>query len=285
MKKWCLILTAVLLMTITSVSCRSEERATSNNEVSDSIASANTLPVTVIESSTSTADEITDDNKSIASPAITAEIPNEDEPDIVALYDIADEWSKAVLNEGCLTADFNRDGKDDTLQIEYAEIEGSKYIARFELTLADTAVSFSISNYDAHFQKMKLYDFDKDGADELVIMFDTLGVGGAGSHEVYVLWLKSDGIIAKQMNYPETRSIVDIEPDWSIDDIYDIEKVKYKGDSKFLVRQYVWGEGGHADGVGALESIVSYDATNNTFIVEEAWLVLWQRNAYDMRTD
>lgn len=35
------------------------------------------------------------------------------------------------------------------------------------------------------------------------------------------------------------EDLVDIESSWNIDGIYDIEKIEYKEDIKFLVRQYI----------------------------------------------
>ncbi|MEG1459552.1 MAG: hypothetical protein RSJ40_09620, partial [Acetivibrio sp.] len=58
----------------------------------------------------------------------------------------------------------------------------------------------------------------------------------------------------------------------NIDGIYNIEKIEYKEDIKFLVRQYIWGENGHADTIGDMVSIISFDEEKNSFIVEESWL-------------
>ncbi|MEG1991746.1 MAG: hypothetical protein RR056_00045 [Acetivibrio sp.] len=190
----------------------------------------------------------------------------------IPIIDNADEWGKTLLADGSLAADLNGDSKDDTIQIEYGENEGSQYIKKFEIVIEDSSNPFILSEYDASFEKLKLFDFDQDKKSELVIMFDTHGAGGQGTHDIYVLWLNSDEIIAKQMKNPTVEDLVDIESTWNIDGIYNIEKIEYKEDIKFLVRQYIWGENGHADTIGDMVSIISFDEEKNSFIVEESWL-------------
>lgn len=165
----------------------------------------------------------------------------------------------------------NGDRKDDTIQIVYGEKEGSKYIIKFEIVIADRIGTFTKNEYDASFEKLKLFDFNQDNENELVIMFDTHGAGGQGTHDIYVLWLNSDEIIAKQMNNPTAEDLADIESSWTIDGIYDIEKIEYKENIKFLVRQYIWGKG-HADTIGDMVSIVSFNEDKESFMVEESWL-------------
>lgn len=202
---------------------------------------------------------------------ITTEQPGENR-DITAVFDKADKWSKTLLSDGKLIADLDGDKKDDTIQIEYKEIEGSKYIKEFEVVLAESNAAYKLNDYDASFEKLKLFDFDNDGVDELVIMFDTHGAGGQGTHEVYVLWLNSGTITAKQLNDPGTEKLEDFELSWNADGIYDIEKIKYKGDTKFMVRQYVWGDGVHANTIGDILSVISFDKESDSFAVEESWL-------------
>lgn len=73
------------------------------------------------------------------------------------------------------------------------------------------------------------------------------------------------------MNTTDT-STLEIESSWNIDDIYDIDKIKFEGTEKLLVRQYIWGQNGHADMIGNLISIVSLDGESNIFEIEKTWI-------------
>lgn len=240
MKKWYLIFGVVMVIATTATACQLKGNISKEEEVNNNMDSSVNLP--------------------------------EKEREIIPVIDNADEWSKILLTDGILVTDLNGDGKDDNIQVIYGEKEGSKYIIKFEVAIADGSEPFTISEYDASFEKLKIFNFDQDNAEELVIMFDTHGAGGQGTHDIFVLWLNSNKIIAKQMNNPTAEDLADIEATWNIDGIYNIEKVEYKEDIKFLVRQYIWGENGHADTIGDMVSIVLFNEEKNSFIIEESWL-------------
>lgn len=194
--------------------------------------------------------------------------------EITFVEDPCDEWANTLRETGSLNADFNQDGIEDDIQIEYVEKEGTPYIDRFTLSLGECRHSFVIDeadDYDASFQKIELIDLDHDNMNELLILFDTHGGGGEGTHDLYTLWFQKDGIVAQKMS---TEDMVFSMPGetWNIDDIYDIDKVELEGEEKLLTRQYVWGEEGHADQKGTLVSILSYDAKLNQFRIEKCWL-------------
>lgn len=190
---------------------------------------------------------------------------------ITPIIDDANGWSTDLLKNGSLTVDLNRDGKDDTIKIIYVEREGSPYIAEFEVTIAGSESTFKLEEYDAAFEKLALFDFDADNRNELIIMFDTHGSGGQGTHDIYILWLNSAKVLAKKINSTVEKS-ADPESGWNMDGIYDIEKVQYNGVEKMLVRQYVWGEDGHTDVIGDMVSIVSLNEGKNSFAAEEFWI-------------
>ena len=102
------------------------------------------------------------------------------ENETAQIDDPAAEWSRILQNDGILNADINGDGQDDLVKITYIELEGSRYIEAFELSLAGLEHTFKIEEnpYDASFVKMLLYDFDKDNTDEIMLLFDTHGGGG-----------------------------------------------------------------------------------------------------------
>lgn len=158
--------------------------------------------------------------------------------EITPIIDHTDGWSTDLLKNGNLTADLSGDGKEDTIKITYAEREGSLYIAEFEVTIAGSENTFKLEAYDAAFEKLALFDFDGDNRNELIIMFDTHGGGGQGTHDIYILWLNSDKVLAKKIN-STVEIAANIESEWNMDGIYDIEKVQSNGVEKILVHQYV----------------------------------------------
>lgn len=191
---------------------------------------------------------------------------------MVSVEDDSEEWSRELLTTGTLTADLNKDGVEDIVRMETAEMEGSTYITRFEVILSGIESGFLISEtYDASFEKMKMVDIDRDTDEELLILFNSHGAGGQGTHDLYVLWLREDGIAARKTDTVDAVS-VSIEPDWNVDGIYDIEKVEHNGEKKLLVRQYMWSDDGHANRVGDLVSVVSYDSESGLLKAEEAWI-------------
>lgn len=194
---------------------------------------------------------------------------DEDEREQLSIMDNADEWSKTLLMSGELEVDLNGDKRADNIKITYVDKEGSQYIKEFKVMLTGQDSPFIIENYDASFEKMELFDFGKDNVEELVIMFDTHGAGGKGTHDIYVMRLDSGK--ASKIN-SAVEPLVDIESFWNIDDIYDIEKVKYDGEEKMIVRQYVWGTDGHADAIGDIVSIVSFNQEINSFIADSSWM-------------
>ena len=191
---------------------------------------------------------------------------------IVFVEDDSATWSRDLWATGMLVTDLNKDGVDDTIHIENTEIEGSQYISKFEVKLSNTESGFLISEtYDASFEKMKMVDIDQDTNEELILLFDSHGAGGQGTHDLYVLWLKEDGVVARMIDTIDATT-VHIEPDWNVDSIYDIDKIEYNGDKKLLVRQYMWGGDEHSNWVGDLVSIVSFDSESGLFKAEEAWI-------------
>lgn len=176
-----------------------------------------------------------------------------------------EEWSETLRNEGEIRADIDGDGQDDRVKIDYVTLEGSQYIEKFEVSLAGRERSFLIDQtYDASFVKMELFDIDGDQKDELLLLFDTHGGGGEGTHDLYLLWLNADEIAAEKAD-PFVKGIEDLDASWSVDGIFDIEK---EGE-KLLAYQYVWGDGGHSDVVGNLVSTVTYHKEDHSFYAEE----------------
>lgn len=195
------------------------------------------------------------------------------ENETAQIDDPAAEWSRILQNDGILNADINGDGQDDLVKITYIELEGSRYIEAFELSLAGLEHTFKIEEnpYDASFVKMLLYDFDKDNTDEIMLLFDTHGGGGEGTHDLYMLRQDSDNLTGEKIS-PYVEDFEYEDSSWTIDGIYDIEKVLQDGEEKLLAYQYVWGAEGHSDAVGNMVSEVSFRKESNSFSAEKSWI-------------
>lgn len=195
------------------------------------------------------------------------------ENETAQIDDPAAEWSRILQNDGILNADINGDGQDDLVKITYIELEGSRYIEAFELSLAGLEHTFKIEEnpYDASFVKMLLYDFDKDNTDEIMLLFDTHGGGGEGTHDLYMLRQDSDNLTGERIS-PYVEDFEYEDSSWTIDGIYDIEKVLQDGEEKLLAYQYVWGAEGHSDAVGNMVSEVSFRKESNSFSAEKSWI-------------
>lgn len=192
--------------------------------------------------------------------------------EFVPVKDQREEWSKTLNQNGILYADINGDGQDDTVKITYEELEGAQYIADFNVNISGLNGLFTVEEqYDASFIKMILYDVDKDDADELILLFDTHGGGGEGTHDIYILWMGKDGI-KKEIINPYVTDIKNAETSWNFDGIYNIEKVEINGEENLLAYQYVWGENGHSDAVGNIISLVSYQSGQNAFSAKQSWM-------------
>lgn len=191
---------------------------------------------------------------------------------ITPIMDHADQWSKIILKYNKLKADLNDDGEKDDIKILYEEREGSKYMKKFSLILSNVKRPFFIEDYDASFEKLELFDIDQDGNREILLLFDTHGAGGNGTHDFYILKYDAEGFRTKVINTVDGISVHRKET-WNMDGIYDIEKVEYKKEAeKLLVRQYVYGANGHVDEIGDMVSIVYLDYKSGLLKSEHSWL-------------
>ncbi len=191
------------------------------------------------------------------------------EDDIDLVSDKSEEWSKILVEDGRLIADFNQNGYDDYIQIEYKVKEGSQVISKFKLSISGIEEPFIIKDYDASFVNMEVINIDGDDSDEILLLFDTHGGGGQGTHDVYMVKMLDDAIVGNKIDsYIEGAAQTD--KSWHIDGIYRIEKVLYKDIQTLMVHQYVWGEQGHSDEKGDLISLVSLDG--DRLIATDSWM-------------
>lgn len=185
---------------------------------------------------------------------------------------------------GKVLVDANEDGIADTFRIDYVDREGGLYIEEFEFSLGEGG-SFRILEselpytFNGHIEYIDTFDFNEDEKEELLVMFDTHGGGGQGTHELYVLWLEEDGSIIfdgpiSHVEMPDTVRL-ELSEEARVDTIYHVQKIEVEGKLCLQVRQYAW-ENFHTDSIGDLVSIVSLEKGSNTLVAEEAWLTLEQ---------
>lgn len=188
--------------------------------------------------------------------------------DLQTVTDEGIEWSNMLKQDGILTADINQDGQDDVIRIACQELEGSMYITEFTIKLggSDTVYSMEEEYYDASFEKLELLDVDGDGSREVLFLFDTHGGGGQGTHDIMMF---NDSELVQISSSLEPA--LEMENEAYLDGIYYIEKVLYGEEEKLLVRQYMYGEDGHSDGIGDVVSIVSLDSDTSSLIADVSW--------------
>lgn len=185
----------------------------------------------------------------------------------------AADWTQTLMETHKLIFDLNLDNQDDVIYLTYEEKEGSQYISRFEINIAGVSDTFTIEDYDAAFEKLEVFDFDLDAIDELVILFDTHGSGGQGTHDIFVLSIENNSLKIYNME-PNIEGLPDLEDSWNIDEPYIMQKVLYNGNEEILIQQYIWGEQGHSDHIGDLISIVSLNKESNCIMPKETWMEL-----------
>ncbi|MBQ7926188.1 MAG: hypothetical protein IJ335_07830 [Lachnospiraceae bacterium] len=84
---------------------------------------------------------------------------------------------------GKALVDADKDGLADTFRIDYVDREGGLYIEEFEFALGGGG-SFRILEselpytFNGHIEYIDSFDFNEDGKEELLVMFDTHGAGG-----------------------------------------------------------------------------------------------------------
>lgn len=183
----------------------------------------------------------------------------------------ASTWTETLRETHELSFDLNNDNQEDVIYISYEEKEGSPYIKKFEVKVSGSDTSFVIEDYDASFEKLETIDFDKDSTDELLILFDTHGGGGQGTHDIFVLSIEN-GLLYVYNIKSVINEKAEIDASWNIDDPYTFEKVLYNETEEILIRQYVWDEQGHSNHIGDLISIISFSKENNNFFSKNSWM-------------
>ena len=195
--------------------------------------------------------------------------------DIQPVVDQSVEWTQKLASDGKIIADLNGDKLNDCIQMEYIQMgEGEQRISEVEVYVAGYQEKLYLSKltdiqfpYDASFEKLVLYDLDQNGVEELLLIFDIHKMGGRGSSDIFAIWIQYDCIECIKMN-----TSLDKTDCYHIDDIYYVEKIVYRKEERLLVRQYVYGDRGHADGIGERVAIVSLGDDKKSFDIVETWM-------------
>ncbi|MDR0949524.1 MAG: hypothetical protein LBM69_08435 [Lachnospiraceae bacterium] len=130
-----------------------------------------------------------------------------------------DEISKHLREEKYAT--FLVDDLSYTVDIRYQVNEGAVTIQELMISGEGIEDSFLMEDFDAEFEKMALQDTNGDGATEILLMFDTHGTGGQGTHEILIvkrdkeslnvssfLALLDPAVYSKQVHFQSDRSMI-----------------------------------------------------------------------------
>jgi hypothetical protein len=74
-----------------------------------------------------------------------------------------------------------------TVDIEYQLQEGAVRILELTVSVEGSVSNFAMEDYDAEFEKLAIFDTDSDSRMEILLLFDTHGVGGQGTHDLFIL--------------------------------------------------------------------------------------------------
>lgn len=186
------------------------------------------------------------------------------------------EWSRTLADSNVLEADLNRDGQTDSIYMECVEEEGAQLIFEFEIQISGfrnpcilNELDGSYRQLDASFEKLELFDLNGDGTDELILMFDSHGAGGQGTHDIYVVWMDGKELSARKVGQ-DVEGRADLSTADGVDGIYSLEKISWDGEVKLLVRQYAW-KGAHSDGFADVLSLVRMEKGADRFRAEDSW--------------
>ncbi len=223
------------------------------------------------------------DGSSSELPSIEENVPSED-PVETSLTE-NQRWVKTLRDEGAIQVDLNQDGVEDSVTLEHVIKEGAYYISRFEISIGDggsyilSEEESSVYDYDAELTQIELYDFDKDGTKEIILLFDARCMGGAGLSDIHVLWIDDNKQIEGkllqywvQLDGLQKDEYPMIFEGLNVDGVYGIQKVQYEGQERIQTHQYMY-DYGHGDGKGDLVCIVTLDRDSDAFEAEAHWTV------------
>lgn len=103
-------------------------------------------------------------------------------------------WVEQLKKSGSILADFNGDGREDSLSVEYGEIEGETYIEKLEVRYGNFPLPYVLENYRSTVKDLESGDINMDGIPELILCMDSGTQGGNGSIGLLILCPK-DGEI------------------------------------------------------------------------------------------
>ena len=218
------------------------------------------------------------------------------------------EWTKSLRELGKIQ--INIDGCKGFISIKNNVREGASYIGHMEIAFKDKETPYIIEDYDATFEKLSTFDVDNDGNKELLVLFNSHGNGGQGTHDLMIFkeekagikcvnlaekidenkfnidviftkdkkiqLLNMDGFIAYELKI--TNSSYDflynerelyLTTKGKADGIFDFTIVRWKGEERLMIYQYVYGYD-HSDGIADILSIINMESI--PFRIEKQWI-------------
>jgi len=186
--------------------------------------------------------------------------------------------AKQDVEDGRAKADVTfEDALPEDVVITYEDVEGEQRIRDISVrsvkgekalfpngsdTLTDEERAMTLED-------VKAFDFDYDAKAEYVLLFDTHGAGGNGSHEAWVLWMEDTPrfeVLSCLDSFMEgERDGID----GGVDTLYQVDHVD-EDCGKMLTYQYTYQEG-RSDYQGDLVTLVKYDEDKKTFVRVDSW--------------
>lgn len=96
---------------------------------------------------------------------------------------------------GTFTEDWDKDGTEDSLNIETEEQEGSEIIKRLELNMSGSGVPYVLEDLYYYFIDIIPGDFDADSEPEILLLFDMRYAGANGCLGLRLLDLTDTGYV------------------------------------------------------------------------------------------
>lgn len=120
---------------------------------------------------------------------------DQDVPEAAVVYNWDNSKTDAQPKSGTFTGDWDKDGTEDSLNIETEEQEGSEIIKKLELSLSGCAAPYVLEDLYYYFIDIIPGDFDADSKPEILLLFDMRYMGANGSLGLRLLDLTDTGYV------------------------------------------------------------------------------------------
>lgn len=111
------------------------------------------------------------------------------------IYSWDNSKTDAQPKSGTFTGDWDKDGTEDSLNIETEEQEGSEIIKKLELNVSGCAAPYVLEDLNYYFIDIIPGDFDADSEPEILLLFDMRYAGANGCLGLRLLDLTDTGYV------------------------------------------------------------------------------------------